>query len=190
MIALFLVSLMHGILTFLSKKYVNLPFITGASCECRNEFLKRVGFCALRVGGGGLRKDQGIWNSVTTVPILTDMILTTDRILLAFIVECRAVWINWYRLFNLIACRYIHDGTRWRSRYRHCAAGSNPDGVFWFLHWLIPPPVVWPWGWLNFQELSGLYRDYLSYRYNNNNNNNNNNNVFNCKWAVDRWQWL
>jgi hypothetical protein len=26
--------------------------------------------------------------------------------------------------------------------------------------------------------------------YNNNNNNNNNNNIFNCKWAVARWQWL
>jgi hypothetical protein len=25
---------------------------------------------------------------------------------------------------------------------------------------------------------------------NNNNNNNNNNNVFNCKWAVARWQRL
>jgi hypothetical protein len=24
----------------------------------------------------------------------------------------------------------------------------------------------------------------------NNNNNNNNNNIFNCKWAVARWQWL
>jgi hypothetical protein len=23
-----------------------------------------------------------------------------------------------------------------------------------------------------------------------NNNNNNNNNIFNCKWAVARWQWL
>jgi hypothetical protein len=23
-----------------------------------------------------------------------------------------------------------------------------------------------------------------------NNNNNNNNNLFNCKWAVARWQWL
>jgi len=22
------------------------------------------------------------------------------------------------------------------------------------------------------------------------NNNNNNNNIFNCKWAVARWQWL
>jgi hypothetical protein len=26
--------------------------------------------------------------------------------------------------------------------------------------------------------------------YNNSNNNNNNNNIFNCKWAVARWQWL
>jgi hypothetical protein len=25
---------------------------------------------------------------------------------------------------------------------------------------------------------------------NNNNNNNNNNNIFNCQWAVARWQWL
>jgi len=24
----------------------------------------------------------------------------------------------------------------------------------------------------------------------NNNNNNNNNNIFNCKWAIARWQWL
>jgi hypothetical protein len=23
-----------------------------------------------------------------------------------------------------------------------------------------------------------------------NNNNNNNNNIFNCKWAIARWQWL
>jgi hypothetical protein len=25
---------------------------------------------------------------------------------------------------------------------------------------------------------------------NNNNNNNKSNNIFNCKWAVARWQWL
>jgi hypothetical protein len=25
---------------------------------------------------------------------------------------------------------------------------------------------------------------------NDDNNNNNNNNIFNCKWAVARWQWL
>ena len=26
--------------------------------------------------------------------------------------------------------------------------------------------------------------------YDDNNNNNNSNNIFNCKWAVPRWQWL
>ena len=29
-----------------------------------------------------------------------------------------------------------------------------------------------------------------AHKYYNNNNNNNNNNIFNCKWAVARWQWL
>jgi hypothetical protein len=53
---------------------------------------------------------------------------------------------------------------------------------------------------------SMLYRHYLStslqrfpvntkknfkkFIINNNNNNNNNNSIFNCKWAVTRWQWL
>jgi len=26
--------------------------------------------------------------------------------------------------------------------------------------------------------------------HNNNDDDNNNNNIFNCKWAVTRWQWL
>jgi hypothetical protein len=35
------------------------------------------------------------------------------------------------------------------------------------------------------------HMDYISYNSkHNNNNNNNNNNIFNCKWAVARWQWL
>jgi len=36
------------------------------------------------------------------------------------------------------------------------------------------------WSWLKLDQLRRL-----SY-----NNNNNNNNIFNCKWAVARWQWL
>jgi hypothetical protein len=91
----------------------------------------------VRWGWWGLRKDQGIWNSFTIVCNLTDLILTTNWILLSVIVECRTVWINWYRLFNFSACRYNHGGTRCRSWYSHCAAGSNPDGVI-VLHLLIP----------------------------------------------------
>jgi len=55
-----------------------------------------------------VRKDQGIWNSVTTVPNLTDPILPPDRLLLAVIVGCRNIWINWYQLFNISTCSYIH----------------------------------------------------------------------------------
>ena len=32
--------------------------------------------------------------------------------------------------------------------------------------------------------------DYDDYDDDDDNNNNNNNNIFNCKWAVTRWQWL
>jgi hypothetical protein len=86
----------------------------------------------------GVRKDQGIWNSFTTFPNLTDPILRTDRILLAVIVECWNVWINWYPLFNLSDCRYIHGGTGWRSWLSHYALGWIPVGVIGIIRWLNP----------------------------------------------------
>jgi hypothetical protein len=39
-------------------------------------------------------------------------------------------------------------------------------------------------------HLSVKYDCRLSDFNDDNNNNNNNNNIFNCKWAVARWQWL
>jgi len=61
-----------------------------ASCQCRDEFLWRVIVCALRVA----MSDSGIWDSFTTVPKLTELILRTDRLLPAVTVECTIVWIR------------------------------------------------------------------------------------------------
>jgi len=54
-----------------------------------------------------VRTDGEIWNFFTMVPDLTDLIPRTDRLLLALIVGCRTVWVKWYRLFKLSACRYV-----------------------------------------------------------------------------------
>ena len=63
-----------------------------------------------------MRKDQGIWNSFTTVPNLTDLILTADRLPMAVVVECRNLWIQWCLFFNLSASRYIHGDVVSRGR--------------------------------------------------------------------------
>ena len=86
----------------------------------------------------GVWKDQGIWNSFTTVSNFTDPILRTDRPLLVVIVGCRALWIQWYWLFNVSVCGYI-QGARDGAVGRVTAQkGSIPDGVIWVLHWLKP----------------------------------------------------
>jgi hypothetical protein len=110
----------------------------------------------------GLRKYQGIWNSLTPVPNLTDKILTTDRLLLAVIIQCRTVWINLYRLFNFSAFTYIHGGTRCRSFYSHCSLFSNPDGVIGLFHWLNPSGRTKT---LGSTQIPGTLRPALSYRY-------------------------
>jgi hypothetical protein len=81
-------------------------------------------------GRRGVRKGQGIWNSFTTVPNLTDLILTTDILLLAIIILCQ-VWINWYRLFNHSVCRYIHGEHAVSQLRESLRCGFE----FWWSHW-------------------------------------------------------
>ena len=59
-----------------------------------------------------MRKDQGIWNSFTTVPNTTDLILTTDRRLLAVIVGCRTVEFSDIDCLNLVCVDMFLNGTR------------------------------------------------------------------------------
>ena len=108
----------------------------------------------VRSGWRGLSEDRGIWSSFSTVPDLNNLLVRTDRRLLAVIVGCRQVWIMWQRLINISAFTYIHGGTRWCIRTRICAAGSILDGVIWFFIAIILLVALWPWGRLRLWQKS------------------------------------
>jgi len=71
----------------------------------------------VRSGWRGVREDLGIWNSFTTVPNLTNLIVGTYRRLLAIIVGGRTLWINWQRLLTLVPV--------------HIIIGARGDAVGW-----------------------------------------------------------